>query len=149
MKSLMKDKKCIVIVNVASNCVFSNKTYKLLQSLYEEYKSQGLEILAFPCNQFLHSEPESDEKVAEFVKEKFGATFPIFKKIMVNGEHTHPIFRHLKESRPFCSSRQRKQKNIPWNFSKFILDGSGRVRTYLSPEESLETVKSKILERLI
>lgn len=114
--------KVVVIVNVASLCGFTVQ-YKDLEYLYERYKDQGLEIIAFPCNQFGVQEPFDSEKILYLCKNKFGVTFPIMDKIEVNGELEHPLYTHLK--------RERKTdlgfKGIRWNFEKFVINREGQV----------------------
>ena len=86
--------KVLVIVNVASKCGFTPQ-YAGLQKLYETYHDQGLEILGFPCNQFMNQEPGSEEEIQNFCQVNYGVTFPMFSKIDVHGESTHPLYVHL------------------------------------------------------
>ena len=88
--------KVLLIVNVASECGFTPQ-YEGLQKLYETYKDQGFEILAFPCNQFGGQEPGSAQQIQNFCKTNFGVTFPLFAKIDVNGEDAHPLYVYLKD----------------------------------------------------
>ena len=85
--------KLLLVVNVASECGFTSQ-YKDLQSLYEEFHAQGLEILAFPCNQFGGQEPGTPEQIEQFCSTKYGVTFPIFQKTDVNGPDAHPLFEY-------------------------------------------------------
>ncbi|PWA96208.1 Glutathione peroxidase [Artemisia annua] len=114
--------KVVLIVNVASKCGFTNANYPKLNELYKKYNSKGLEILAFPCNQFLKQEPESSEKVEEFACTRFNTEFPIFNKVRVNGPNAAPVYKFLKASKGtiFGSS-------IKWNFTKFLVDKEGQV----------------------
>ncbi|KAI3773095.1 hypothetical protein L6452_04294 [Arctium lappa] len=114
--------KVLLVVNVASKCAFTNSNYPKLTELYKKYKSEGLEILAFPCNQFMKQEPESSEKVEEFVCTRFDAEYPIFHKVRVNGPNASPVYKFLKANKGsiFGSS-------IKWNFTKFLVDKEGRV----------------------
>ena len=91
--------KVLLIVNTASKCGFTPQ-YDGLEALYEKYKDQGLVIIGFPCDQFAHQEPGSDDEIAEFCRLNHGVTFPLMSKIEVNGENTHPIYTWLKESAP-------------------------------------------------
>ena len=88
--------KSLLIVNLASKCGFTNQ-YKGLQSLYAEYQAQGLEILGFPCNQFGAQEPGSEQEIQSFCETNYNVTFPMFSKIDVNGDHTHPLYAFLKK----------------------------------------------------
>lgn len=112
--------KTLLIVNVASKCGFTPQ-YTDLEKIYLEYKDQGLEILAFPCNQFGSQEPGSEEEIKNFCSLNYAVTFPLFKKIDVNGVHTAPIFQYLKESLPGILG----SKAIKWNFTKFLVDKNG------------------------
>ncbi len=114
--------KVILVVNVASECGFTPQ-YEGLEKLYETYKEQGFVILAFPCNQFGEQEPGSAEEIQKFCSSKFSVTFPLFEKIDVNGEHTHPLYVFLKkEATGFLGS-----ESIKWNFTKFLIDKDGTV----------------------
>ena len=114
--------KVILVVNVASKCGFTPQ-YDGLQKLYETYKKQGLEILAFPCNQFKEQESGTHEEIQSFCKVNYGVTFPLFEKIEVNGENTHPLYLFLKkEATGFLGT-----ESIKWNFTKFLVDREGNV----------------------
>ena len=114
--------KVILVVNVASECGFTPQ-YEGLEKLYETYKEQGFEILAFPCNQFGEQEPGSAEEIQKFCSSKFSVTFPLFEKIDVNGDNTHPLYVFLKkEATGFLGS-----ESIKWNFTKFLIDKEGKV----------------------
>jgi len=120
--------KVLLVVNVASECGFTSQ-YKDLQTLYEEFHSRGLEILAFPCNQFGGQEPGTPQQIEEFCSTKFGITFPIFQKIDVNGPHTHPLFVYLKTAAPGLLGTEA----IKWNFTKFLIGRNGLlVKRYAS-----------------
>uniref|UniRef100_A0A7N0V3V2 Glutathione peroxidase n=1 Tax=Kalanchoe fedtschenkoi TaxID=63787 RepID=A0A7N0V3V2_KALFE len=123
--------KVLLIVNVASHCAFTNSNYKELEMLYERYKDQGLEVLAFPCNQFGHQEPGTIEDIQNFVCTRFKAEFPIFDKIEVNGSNSSPLYKFLKSSKGGILG-----KNIKWNFSKFIVDNEGNVVDRYAPTTS-------------
>lgn len=114
--------KVVIIVNVASLCGFTPQ-YRDLQSIYEKYKSQGLEILAFPSNQFGGQEPEPEELIAKNIRKKYGVTFPIMKKIKVNGLDECPIYTYLKNEKKGMLGF----KGVRWNFEKFIVDRDGQV----------------------
>jgi len=120
--------KVLLVVNVASECGFTSQ-YKDLQNLYEEFHSRGLEILAFPCNQFGGQEPGTPQQIEEFCSTKFGITFPIFQKTDVNGSHTHPLFVYLKTAAPGLLGTEA----IKWNFTKFLIGRNGvPVKRYAS-----------------
>ncbi|KAJ6701710.1 GLUTATHIONE PEROXIDASE [Salix koriyanagi] len=88
--------KVLLIVNVASKCGMTNSNYTEFNQLYERYKDQGLEILAFPCNQFGEEEPGTNDQITDFVCTRFKSEFPIFDKIDVNGENASPLYKFLK-----------------------------------------------------
>ena len=96
LRDFIKDKKCIMIVNVASKCAFSNKTYKEMIRLHKEYRDRGFQILAFPCNQFLKQEPGNAEDIKSYAIGKHGAEFPIFEKTQVNGDNTCDVYKYLR-----------------------------------------------------
>lgn len=112
--------KVLLVVNVASQCGFTSQ-YKELQDLYDEFHSQGLEILAFPCNQFGGQEPGTPEQIEAFCSTRFGVTFPVFQKTDVNGSNTHPLFEYLKTAAPGLLGTEA----IKWNFTKFLVNRNG------------------------
>jgi len=114
--------KVMLIVNVASKCGYTPQ-YDGLEALYRKYKDQGLVVLGFPCNQFGSQEPGSEEEIQNFCRVNFGVTFPMFSKIKVNGEETHPLYRYLKSEQPGVLGTEA----IKWNFTKFLVDKEGRV----------------------
>ena len=111
------DGKTLLIVNVASECGLTFH-YEGLQELYNEYNSHGLEILAFPCNQFGAQEPGTNDEIKSFCSEKYNVTFPIFNKIDVNGPNEDPLYTFLKN----ISSEGADVKAIEWNFTKFLFN---------------------------
>ena len=114
--------KVVLIVNVASGCGFTPQ-YEGLQKLYDEHKEKGLEILAFPCNQFGEQEKGSEEEIKNFCEKNYSITFPIFEKVEVNGNDAHPIFKFIKEQKKGFMGTE----SIKWNFSKFLLNKNGEV----------------------
>ena len=119
--STYKD-KVVLIVNVASECGFTPQ-YEGLEKLYKRYKKQGLVILGFPSNQFGGQEPGTEKEIQNFCKLNFGVTFPLFEKIEVNGDNTHPLYTFLKsEATGFLGS-----EGIKWNFTKFLINKKGKV----------------------
>ena len=114
--------KVVLIVNVASSCGFTPQ-YEGLQKLYDEHKEEGLEILAFPCNQFGEQEKGDGEEIKNFCEKNYSITFPIFEKVEVNGNDAHPIFKFIKEQKKGFMGTE----SIKWNFSKFLLSKNGEV----------------------
>ncbi len=118
--------KVLLIVNVASYCGFT-KQYSGLEEIYREYKDQGFEILAFPCNQFGNQEPGTNEEIKNFCSSKFDITFKLFDKIDVNGKDQSPLYSILTNNEVTGNSE------IKWNFEKFLIDKNGNViARYLS-----------------
>jgi glutathione peroxidase len=126
--------KALLIVNVASRCGFTPQ-YAGLQALYDQYRDRGLEILGFPCNQFLAQEPGTEEEIREFCSSVYSVTFPIFRKIEVNGENRHPLYEILTEA----DDTDGNSGDVQWNFEKFLVspegDVVGRFRTGITPED--------------
>nr|AYQ93003.1 glutathione peroxidase 2 [Rhodiola crenulata] len=123
--------KVLLIVNVASQCGLTNSNYKELNVLYEKYKNQGLEILAFPCNQFGGQEPGSNEDIQEVACTRFKAEFPIFDKVEVNGKNSTPLYKFLKSQKGGYFG-----DGIKWNFTKFLVDKNGKVVERYAPTTS-------------
>jgi glutathione peroxidase len=111
--------KAILIVNTASKCGYTPQ-YKGLQALYAKYKDQGLVVLGFPSNDFLHQEPGSSAEIKEFCSLKFHVTFPMFEKIDVKGKNIHPLYRYLTQQSPYPG-------DISWNFNKFLAGRDGNL----------------------
>ena len=135
--------KVVLIVNVASECGFTPQ-YEGLEKLYQNYHKQGLEILAFPCNQFGGQEPGTPKQIQHFCKVNFGVTFPLFAKIDVNGEHTDPLYVYLKEKAPGILGTQ----SIKWNFTKFLIDKKGNVITRYGSSTKPDEISTDI-EKLL
>jgi glutathione peroxidase len=112
----------MLIVNVASKCGYTPQ-YDGLETLYKKYKDEGLVVLGFPCNQFGSQEPGSEAEIQNFCRVNFGVTFPMFSKINVNGEETHPLYQYLKSEQPGILGTEA----IKWNFTKFLVDKEGNV----------------------
>lgn len=141
----MKDYKgkVLLVVNTASKCGFTPQ-YEELQKLYEEYKDQGFEILAFPCNQFANQEPGDNKEIRSFCKLNYNVTFQLFDKIDVNGKNTHPIYKYLKENvKGLLNS-----KDIKWNFTKFLVDKNGDVVKRFAPIKKPLSMKKDVEELL-
>lgn len=134
--------KALLIVNTASKCGFTPQ-YEDLQKLYNEYHKEGLEILAFPCDQFGNQEPGDNEDIQSFCQINYGLSFPVFGKIEVNGEGAHPLYKYLKGEKGGLLG-----SNIKWNFTKFLVDRKGNVVKRYAPTVkplSMESDIKKIL----
>lgn len=119
--STFKD-KVLLIVNTASQCGFTPQ-YQGLQSIYNKFEAQGFAVLGFPCNQFGQQEPGTATEIQSFCETRFGVTFPLFEKVDVNGSNAHPLFKYLTKSAPGIFGTE----GIKWNFTKFLVDRSGKV----------------------
>lgn len=133
--------KVVLIVNTASECGFTDQ-YKGLQALYEQYNEQGLEILAFPCNQFKQQEKGSNADIKAFCDLQFNIKFDLFSKIDVNGPNAHPLYNFLKTQAPGILGT----KSIKWNFTKFLINKEGEVvkrfATITKPHQLEPAIKS-------
>ena len=131
--------KVVLIVNVASTCGFTPQ-YEGLQRLYDQYSEAGLEILAFPCNQFGAQEQGDEADIKEFCSINYSVTFPIFSKANVNGPDAEPLFVFLKERlKGFMGT-----DSIKWNFSKFLLGRDGTVEKRYGSLDSPEAIEAEI-----
>ena len=135
--------KLLLIVNTASKCGFT-KQYEGLENLYSRYKDKGFEILGFPCDQFGHQEPGSDEEIAAFCNINFGVSFSLFKKTDVNGPQTHPMYVELKDQAPGLLG----SKRIKWNFTKFLVSKEGTVVKRYAPTTKPEDIAKDIESHL-
>lgn len=135
--------KVLLIVNVASKCGFTNQ-YKGLQQLHEEFAEQGLVIMGFPCNQFGHQEPGSENDIQSFCELTYGVSFPMFAKVDVNGTHADPLFQWLKNSRPGLLGTE----GIKWNFTKFLVSRHGEVLKRFAPSTAPEALRDDIKDAL-
>jgi glutathione peroxidase len=135
--------KVVMIVNVASRCGLTPQ-YKELQALYEEHKEQGFEILGFPANNFGAQEPGTNSQIAEFCSATYGVTFPMFGKISVKGETTHPLYRQLAAQEAPIGGEP------AWNFTKFLLNRQGEVVARFEPrtKPDADEVTAKLSELL-
>lgn len=134
--------KVLLIVNTATGCGFTPQ-YEGLQKLYDKYKDKGLEILDFPCNQFGHQAPGTEEEIQEFCTLKYKTTFPLFAKVEVNGKNEEPLFRYLKSQEGgFLGD------DIKWNFTKFLVTRDGRVVGRYAPITKPESIEGDILKLL-
>ena len=156
--------KVLLIVNTATGCGFTPQ-YEALENLYKKYHDKGLEILDFPCNQFGHQAPGTDDEIHDFCTAKYQTTFDQYKKIDVNGENESKVFTYLKENSPKeilkglknkaamagvkkISKTCVKENDIVWNFTKFLVDKEGNVVARYSPIEDPMTMESDIVKLL-
>jgi glutathione peroxidase len=160
--------KVLLIVNVASKCGLTPQ-YEGLEALYQKYKDQGLEILAFPCNQFLGQEPGTNEEIQSFCSLNYNVTFPLFDKIDVNGEAESPLYTYLKKQAPFKGYPEGAEEfaamldeihqktgtgfdqgdAIRWNFGKFLVSKDGKTILRFEPmvtPDMMEEAIQKMLE---
>jgi glutathione peroxidase len=114
--------KVLLIVNVASACGFTPQ-YAGLEALWRKYRDRGLVVLGFPCNQFGAQEPGDEAAIGEFCSLTYDVSFPMFAKVAVNGDDTHPVFGFLKAAAPGILGTE----GIKWNFTKFLVDRDGKV----------------------
>ena len=128
--------KVLMIVNTASKCGFTPQ-YDGLEELYQRYKDLGLVIIGFPCDQFAHQEPGSNEEIAEFCRVNHGVTFPLMAKIEVNGDNAHPIYKYLTKAASGVFGGF-----IKWNFTKFLISRDGTVIKRYAP-----TIEPKRMEK--
>ncbi|WP_322091907.1 glutathione peroxidase [Paraburkholderia bannensis] len=135
--------KVLLIVNTASECGFTPQ-YAGLQKLYDQYASRGLAVLGFPCNQFGKQEPGDATQIGAFCEKNFGVTFPMFEKIDVNGANAHPLYDWLTGEAPGLLGLER----IKWNFTKFLVDRSGKVVKRYAPVTKPDAIAADI-EKLL
>ena len=153
--------KVLLIVNTASKCGFTPQ-YDGLEALYQNYKDKGLVVIGFPCDQFGHQEPGTNEEIEEFCRLNHGVTFPLMAKSDVNGENANAIFKWLYSEMPFAGfgegdtakfmdqmlSRQdpdyASNPDIKWNFTKFLIDRKGRVVARFEPVVTPEELEAEI-----
>ncbi len=135
--------KTLLIVNVASKCGLTPQ-YVGLQKIFDEFKDRNFLVLGFPCNQFGGQEPGSNQEISEFCEINYSVTFPIFSKIKVNGPEAHPLFKLLKQDKPGIFRTQ----SIKWNFTKFLINNSGKIIERFSPRVEPKYIREEI-ERVL
>ena len=153
--------KVLLVVNTASKCGFTPQ-YDGLEALYEKYKDNGLVVIGFPCDQFGHQEPGTNEEIEEFCRLNHGVTFPLMAKSDVNGENANEIFKWLYSEKPFAGfgdsdtgkfmdgmlSRNDPEyasnPDVKWNFTKFLVDRKGHVVARFEPVVTPEQLESEI-----
>jgi len=128
----------LLIVNTASACGFTPQ-YKGLESLQKAYASRGFSVLGFPCNQFGRQEPGNAAQIQQFCSANYAVSFPMFDKIEVNGDQTHPLYRYLKSEKSGLLV-----PSIKWNFTKFLVDRSGKVVARHAPTTTPEALTRDI-----
>lgn len=152
----------LLIVNTATACGFTPQ-YEPLTEMYNKYHDAGFEILDFPCNQFGHQAPGTDAEISSFCTMSFGADFPRFAKLDVNGENADPLFTFLKSAAPFrgfdmtqpmsarmdkmlraADANYDKNPDIKWNFTKFLVDRSGKIVRRFEPTDDMALVDLEI-----
>ena len=121
------DGQVVLVANTASKCGLTPQ-YEGLEKLYREHKDEGLVVLGFPCDQFAHQEPGTAEEISDFCTMNYGVTFPMFAKVDVNGDDTHPVWAWLKEAKGGLLGSA-----IKWNFTKFLVGRDGEVIERYAP----------------
>ncbi|KJC43567.1 glutathione peroxidase [Bradyrhizobium sp. LTSP885] len=132
------EKQVLLIVNTASACGFTPQ-YKGLQELHADLSPRGFAVLGFPCNQFGAQEPGDAKQIADFCEIKYAVTFPMFAKVDVNGSNAHPLYEYLKREKSGLLGA-----SIKWNFTKFLVDRSGKVVARHAPTARPEGLKKDI-----
>ena len=131
--------RALLIVNVASKCGFTPQ-YEGLEALQKKYAARGFAVLGFPCDQFGHQEPGDEAQIREFCSLTYGVSFPMFAKVEVNGERTHPLYQFLKKEKTGILGTE----SIKWNFTKFLVDRHGQVVERYAPTDKPESLESAI-----
>lgn len=130
--------KAVLIVNTATQCGLTPQ-FNGLEKLHQAYKDKGLVVLGFPCNQFAGQEPVTNEEMQETCKVNHGVTFPLTKKVDVNGENTHPVFKYLKDELGGFLG-----KKIKWNFTKFLISPEGKPYKRYAPTTKPDKLEADI-----
>ncbi|HJC28640.1 MAG TPA: glutathione peroxidase [Candidatus Dietzia intestinipullorum] len=128
----------VLVVNTASKCGFTPQ-YAGLQQLWEDYRDDGLVVLGFPCDQFAHQEPGTDEQIGAFCEREYGVDFLLFSKIDVNGKQAHPLYRWLKSQKSGLLGGR-----ITWNFTKFLVARDGTVAARFGPNRRPEDLREAV-----
>ena len=135
--------KAMLIVNVASKCGFTPQ-YTGLEALHRKYQDKGFAVLGFPCDQFGHQEPGDEAGIKNFCSLTYDVSFPMFAKIDVNGSATHPLYKWLKQEK----SGLLGIGAIKWNFTKFLVDGEGKVVKRYAPTDTPESIGKDVAKLL-
>lgn len=133
----------LLIVNTASQCGFTPQ-YSGLEDLNKKYGGKGLKVLGFPCNQFGNQEPGGADEIADFCRRNYGVDFQMFDKVDVNGKNAHPLFKLLTAAAPGALGTEA----IKWNFTKFLVDRSGKIVKRFAPNVKPEDIAPEI-EKLL
>ncbi len=155
--------KVILVVNTATGCGFTPQ-YEGLEKLYKKYKDKGLEILDFPCDQFGHQAPGTNDEIHEFCTSKYNTSFDQLAKIEVNGENADPFYKYLKQEQNFkgfgiegsilipivkkMDKYYKNNANIKWNFTKFLINKDGKVVDRFEPMVKPEKIEKEIVKLL-
>ena len=157
--------KVLLVVNTATGCGFTPQ-YDELQAIYEDFSPRGFEILDFPCNQFGGQAPGDDEEIHSFCTGRFGISFPQFSKVEVNGENAAPLFKWLTENTVFdgfgmtpmglmlsgvakkMDKDYKKNGNIKWNFTKFLIGKDGEILKRFEPTTPVSVIKEEVKKAL-
>ncbi len=134
--------KVLLVVNTATKCGFTPQ-YDALEKMYEELKDDGFEILDFPCDQFFHQAPGSDEEINQFCTMKFNTKFTRFKKVPVKGKDAIPLYQWL-----ITQNEKGKAQSIKWNFTKFLINRKGEVVARFGPTEKPESFLDRVKEEI-
>ncbi len=150
--------KVVMVINTATGCGFTPQ-YKDIESIYEKFHDKGLEIVDIPCNQFAGQTPGTDEEITEFCSLHYNTQFPQMKKADVNGETAIELFKYLKSQKGFegfgkgakalamsamlktIDKDYKKNPEIKWNFTKFIVDRQGNVVARFEPTADMKEVE--------
>jgi len=134
--------KTLLIVNVATKCGLTPQ-YADLQAFYEKYKDKGLVVLGFPSNDFMGQEPGSNAQISKFCKDEYKVSFPMFSKITVKGENTHPLYSFLthKKENGYADAP------VKWNFQKFLINSEGKLVEVILPRENVKD--SEVEKRIV
>lgn len=131
--------KVLLIVNTASECGLASQL-EGLQELHQNYQDKGFSVLGFPSNQFMNQEPLEGQEIAAFCATQYGVEFPLFDKIMVNGETAHPLYHYLVN--------ETKGKKIKWNYTKFLIGRDGEIIERFGSLTTPEKIEDSIVEAL-
>jgi glutathione peroxidase len=134
----------LLIVNVASRCGYTPQ-YAGLEALYRKYKDKGFVVLGFPCDQFGHQEPGTEQEIRQFCSANYAVTFPMFSKINVNGRHAHPLYRYLISQKKGMFGRSA----IAWNFTKFLVTRDGEVVRRYGARQTADAIEKDLATLLI
>jgi len=135
--------KTLLVVNVASKCGFTPQ-YEGLQALHDRYKDRGFAVLGFPCNQFGHQEPGDESEIQRFCSLNYNVTFPMFAKIIVNGDDAHPLYKLLKSEKKGLLGTEA----IKWNFTKFLVGPDGTVLKRYAPNDTPQSIGTDLAQML-